>query len=472
MVSSLGLAVDLIPTLDKLPLAGRLSLCVDGWRIICKNSWVNNVIEFGYKIPLKMFPRQKKIPVNPSVSADAYKVLVDEAQGLKAKGAVSVAEHTKGEYISGYFAVPKLRSPGKFRPILNLKYFNRCVKKYKFKMETLASVCDWIREGAYCTGLDLKDAFPHIKMHISSRKYLRFNWLSELLQWDALPFGLTCSPRVITKVIKPVMAFLRATWAILITVYIDDMLIQAQSVSEVLLHTQLFMLVMMALGWSFNWEKSCLIPSQRVVHLGFQLDTVSMTISCPIDKVIRLQDKCKIALKNGFVSVHDLERILGTMESVRPSTPWAALHYRHLQRQLISAKRSVRRPNKILSLSQKSLMNLRWWVSPTGFAGNCSCPIREKSPTLDIWSDANLDMGGARSSRGEFVQRSWDPAELSTSPHINLLELRAARDGLMQLSCPGDVVRLHLDNRTACAYIKRQGGTRSPLLSKEACLLW
>ena len=40
------------------------------------------------------------------------------------------------------------------------------------------------------------------------------------------------------------------------------------------------------------------------------------------------------------------------------------------------------------------------------------------------------------------------------------------------LAEPGDYVRLHLDNVTACSYIKKQGGTRSSVLSKEACQLW
>ena len=181
--------------------------------------------EVGYKIPLKYISTQFVISFNPPVVSDAHKVLVDEANELKKKGAVSVVDHLDGEYISSYFAVPKPRSPGKFRPILNLKYFNKCVKKYKFKMETLASVREWTQEGSFCTGLDLKDAYPHIGMHESSKKYLRFVWLGELLQWDALPFGLTCSPRVLTKVLKPIVAFLRATWAILISIYMDDMLI-------------------------------------------------------------------------------------------------------------------------------------------------------------------------------------------------------------------------------------------------------
>ena len=472
MVTAVGLVTSCIPKLDSLPLAGRLKYCIDSWRIVCSNSWVCNVVEYGYKIPLKYPPMQRNIPTNPRVVGPAHEILISEAIELKKKAAVSVVSHTKGEYISSYFAVPKPRSPGKFRPILNLKYFNACVKKYKFTMETLKAVRDWIRPGAWCVGLDLKDAFPHIPMHLESRKYLRFHWLGELLQWDALPFGLTCSPRVITKVLKPVMAFLRATWAIMITIYIDDMLIQARSPSEALLHAQLVMLTMMVLGWSFNWKKSELVPRQRITHLGFEIDTQAMILICPLDKVARLQGKCKVALHDACVSVHDLERLLGTMESVRPSTVLAALHYRSLQRQLLKTKRISRRPRQIILLSQKSLLELQWWVTPSGFAGNCSTTIREPAATVDIWTDATMEMGGAHNSRGEFVQRCWDNQELSSDLHINLLELRAARESLLPLTVPGDKVRLHLDNTTACAYIRRQGGTRSSMLSREACLLW
>ena len=42
----------------------------------------------------------------------------------------------------------------------------------------------------------------------------------------------------------------------------------------------------------------------------------------------------------------------------------------------------------------------------------------------------------------------------------------------MALSEPGDHVRLHINNRTAAAYIRCQGGTKSNILSQEALLLW
>ena len=301
LVTSLGIVTTFLPSLETFPLGGRIRNFVENWRKVTDNQWVLSVVEFGYKIPLKFIPHQDRIPRNPPAIGSAHQVLVNEANELKAKHAVSVVNPTKGQYISSYFAVPKPRKKDAWRPILNLKYFNENVKKYRFKMETLASVRDWIKPGSFCTSLDLADAFLHIPIHTSSRKYLRFKWLNQILEWQVLVFGLTCSPRVITKVLKPVIGFLRLTWNILISIYIDDILVQHTSYATCLLHTQIVIIVFMALGWSFKYPKCDLVPKQKFCHLGFLFDTKKMTISCPPEKVSRLQILCSKLISKGNV---------------------------------------------------------------------------------------------------------------------------------------------------------------------------
>ena len=468
LVTALGLVIDHIPTLDNIPIGGRLSQFLNNWHVVCTNDWVLSVVEKGYTIPLKSAPNQKKYPTNPPSSGNAYEVLVHEANQLKLKNAVISVASLPGQYISSYFAVPKPRKIDQFRPILNLKFFNDYVKKYTFTMETLSNVRDWIQPNAFCIGLDLRDAFLHIPINPESKKYLRFMWLGEILEWQVLPFGLTCSPRVITKVLKPVIAFLRSMWGILISIYIDDILIQNKDKHTCSLHAQLVVLVMNSLGWGFKPEKCEIVPKQEFLHLGFLFNTVNMTISCPPEKITRLQQLCS-KLLNGKCTVLSLERTIGTIESVRPAVKFAALYYRSLQYQLLKAKVGKRDPSKLIILSQKSKEELQWWVSPAGFARHSSSPIREPQPTVKIWSDANLTRGGSHCSRGKFHQRKWTTEEQHL--HINLLELRAARESLC-LAEPGDYIRLHLDNRTSLSYIKKQGGTRSTRLCAEACQLW
>ena len=468
----MGFLIKKIPLLHKIPIGGRLSKCLKSWKLISQSSWVCSVIGEGYKIPFKYLPIQRKAPSNPPASGPALDILTQEAEGLELKRAIVPVEPCTDQFISSYFAVPKLRSPGKFRPILNLKKLNKNIKKYKFRMEGLAQIRDWIQPNSWLCTMDLKDQFLHVKINSRFHKFLRFAWLGKLFQWTVLPFGLKCSPRVVTKILKPVMAYLRTTFGILISIYIDDMLLQASSPELVYENAKIAALVLMAFGWSLNWEKSSFIPSQEVKHLGFLINTQSMTIRCPADKVERLQSHCKTVLSSGCLTVHECEKLLGTMESVRPATKLAALHYRPLQRQLLHAKVGFRDPGKVIFLSPKSKHALKWWVCRSGFESNCSAPIREPEPTLSIWTDSNMEMGGGCDSRGGFVQRKWNVSDLKDDPHISVLEAKAAKEAVMALAKPGDLVRLHIDNNAALAYVKKQGGTRSYSLNKEACKLW
>ena len=416
-----------------LPLGGRLRLAAKNGGVINPSEWVYSTILEGYKIPFEVVPVQTFVPQNPLAEGEAYKILKSEAEELLAKTSIAAVSHELGEFISSYFAVAKPRSPGKFRPILNLKSFNQNVKKYTFRMESLGHVRDWLKEGVYCVRIDLEDAFLHVPISKRFRKFLRFSWLGKLYEWCTLPFGLRCSPRVLTKVLKPVMAFLRSRFGIMITIYLDDMLIQAMSREQALFHGQLAALMLMVLGFSLNWKKSNFVPSQKVIHLGFELDTVAMLVSCPSSKEEDLRALCQKAKGNKSLTIHQCEQILGKMESVHPATPQSALFYRPIQKQLLGVKASWgenwRHPGQDILLSPESLFALDWWTSPDGFKAHCSSAMRELSPTIEIWTDANLERCGAHSSCGDFFQRLWSPEEIESDPHINLLGLGQQRKG-------------------------------------------
>ena len=70
-------------------------------------------------------------------------------------------------------------------------------------MEEVVWIRQWLWSGGWFCGIDIKDAFLHV------RKFLRFQWGGELLEWQVLPFGLKCSPRILTTMVRPVAGFLR-----------------------------------------------------------------------------------------------------------------------------------------------------------------------------------------------------------------------------------------------------------------------
>ena len=89
------------------------------------------------------------------------------------------------------------------------------------------------------------------------------------------------------------------------------------------------------------------------------------------------------------------------------------------------------------------------------------------SPDLHFWSDAS-DVGWGAHLDRQIASGLWDAHQAALS--INARELLAVKLGLHQFqsSLQGRTVAVFCDNTTAVAYLRKEGGTRSPLLNTLA----
>ena len=172
--------------------------------------------------------------------------------------------------------------------MIDLSMLNLRVRKTPFKMETLQSVLLSVQSGDWMVFIDLKDAYLQIPMHPDSRKYLRFVALNQVFQFKALCFGLSTAPQDFTRVMTPVSARLHRL-GIRMCRYLDDWLLQASSRPLVLQALETVIHLCQDLGIVINWEKSNLIPSQRVVYLGVILDSTLFRAS---PSQLRVQKLC------------------------------------------------------------------------------------------------------------------------------------------------------------------------------------
>jgi hypothetical protein len=75
-------------------------------------------------------------------------------------------------------------------------------------MDTLAAILSLVTPEVYTASIDLeylKHAYYTIPIAEEQRKFLQFVWNEQLYEFCVLPMGLTSSPRIFTKVMKPVM---------------------------------------------------------------------------------------------------------------------------------------------------------------------------------------------------------------------------------------------------------------------------
>jgi hypothetical protein len=129
----------------------------------------------------------------------------EEVEALLAKGAIEEVPLSPPSlsYISPIFLIPK--KDGGMRPIFNLKKLNAAhLDTPYFRIETVEDVCHALWPGDWATSIDLRDAYFHIPLHPSTRKYMRFGWKGRLFQFLVLPFGLSPAPKVFTSLTRVV----------------------------------------------------------------------------------------------------------------------------------------------------------------------------------------------------------------------------------------------------------------------------
>ena len=116
-------------------------------------------------------------------------------------------------------------------------------------------------------------------------------------------------------------------------------------------------------------------------------------------------------------------------------------------------------PSALVTWSPDCLPDLRWWLH-----GDClsrGVSLCQVSPDLDFWSDAS-DVGWGAHLGDKVVSGLWDQSEALLP--INARELLAVRHGLLhfQSFLSGATVAVFCDSVTVVAYLRKEGGTRSP----------
>lgn len=196
-------------------------------------------------------------------------------------GAITKSHPSHQQCCSPIFLADKPNGTKRF--ILNLKYFNTSVVCPHFKMKDLRTAVKLVHKNIFMTTIDLKDAYFTVPIHKDHQKFRKFKFEGQLYQFTCLPFGLSSAPFCFSKLMKPVVSYLRSLGISNVN-YLDDLLIFGASYQVCLYNTSIVLNLLKSLGFIINREKSVLIPTTYIKFLGFFIDSVSLKIELPDTK--------------------------------------------------------------------------------------------------------------------------------------------------------------------------------------------
>ena len=313
------------------PVGGRLQSFWEIWAHKGANPKVVSILKEGYVLPFKVRPPLVRDPLIISGYANPIRDshLQEAVQALIEKKAVErVRVQTSLAFFNRLFIVPKPNH--KWRPILDLSTLNQflCVKT--FKMETPETIRTSLQQEEWVTSLDFSDAYFHIPIHFTSRKFLRFHFQNQSYQFRALPFGLSTAPMEFTGVVKEVKLMAQSQ-GIRIHQYLDDWLIRAPTKESCHQGTQSLLALCQELGWMVNMQKSELEPQQVFDFVGYQYDLLNGVVRPTQNRWEALQQKITVLLQTRYCRVRTFMSLIGLLTATEKQVPLGRLHMRPIQ---------------------------------------------------------------------------------------------------------------------------------------------
>jgi hypothetical protein len=445
-----------------------------------------------------------------------------ELQRLLNSGALEPASSDR--YVTRAFLVDKPGQPGKYRLVIDLRWVNKHLRAQTMRMETLKSLRHLAQEGDFLFSLDLADGFHCVPVHQNDRQYLTIHVDGYgLMQFAALPFGLSASPFVFCKVMRSFVAALRAPLAIIpssaahtppppppptsppryqpphrrestvppapqtlsdllhqhglvmrrglrVLPYMDDFLVLCRSHAEALEARSYVQAVLDLLGLRRNPTKGEWEPVQALTHLGLGVDTVSGKFFVPPERLLRLQSFARDLLgqasrNRGLLPTRKLAAFAGLAQSLYLALPPARLFLRPIHDTVASAPSW----SADVRWSRDTQSSLEWFAAlPSRWNGRA---IWRSPCTATLHCDASKLAWGATLNLRRPARGYWRPHQ--QLEHITLLELRAVLYACQTFRSEirGRLVRLWEDNQAVVA-ILRSWTSKSPDIMRILRRLW
>ncbi|KAL5013264.1 hypothetical protein ScPMuIL_007534 [Solemya velum] len=418
---------------DNLSPVGRLKANVSEWKSITNNVHIIDVIENGYKLPLKTEPNSIILKNNRSAIQNP-KFVQKELENLLQKKCISEV-HEKPFVVNPLTVAFKNNKP---RLVLDCRHLNPHLFKFGHKYEDTKIARDLFQKGDYLFSYDLKSAYHHITIAEIHRTFLGFAYdfqgITRFFVFTVLPFGISTAGYIFSKLLREVIKYFRTNGTRVIMFLDDGLGGDSNFVSSLQTSTEVRHLLN-KLGFLIAHEKCQWLPKQIIDWVGYTWNTETGKIhvkACRIEKAENTIRNLCAEISNGklLLKARFLASVIGQLISMQIVLgDKVRLHTRYLYDSLLG-RASWDAPVKI---SQEAFTELLYWDSSCRKINDRGIDISKVSAggnfvsDFDIFCDASdVGFGGYFSTQTgvviEETSGNWTQTEKQKSSTWRELE--------------------------------------------------
>ena len=298
-----------------------------------------------------------------------------------------------------------------------------CHVKY-MSFDSAVNLVNATGKGCFMGKIDIKHAFRLCPVHPDDWHLLGYSWRARWFFDMRLPFGLRSSPFIFTSFSDALQWILLTKFFITGHVhYLDDFLVVASTREKCQFWMDLIVDAFEFLGVPIAKDKFE-GPSQTMVFLGIEIDSVNMVIRLPQEKQDRLNRSVEVWLSKSKCIKRELLSLIGSLsfacKVIKPG--------RTILRRLIDLSTSVKKLHQHISLSACICQDLAMWRQFLSEWNGISYILNPTSPNpLNLSTDASF-LGFGALFLGKWISSPWPSSPVCSDGsqiHIFILEMFA-----------------------------------------------
>lgn len=291
--------------------------------------------------------------------SDHYEKLSKLIEFEYSSGKLSRVDQTS--HCTHAIGVVKKKDTGKIRPITDCKRpldisVNNFTDKVweRFHFVTIDTVVQAITEENFMSTVDLANAYRSVVISPHDRKYFGLEFEGVKYQDNFLCFGCRAAPFIFNRLTDSVARFMRSKNIVCFN-YLDDLICLSETYEKGV-HDQLFLIYQLRrLGFYIAWEKVT-SPSRVCKYLGLEIDTISMELRLPRDRLEKLRKELLFWRGQKKATYKQLQVLVGHLSHCSRIVQGGKL-YMYFLIDLLVKSRDKRR----IKLDSDFHSDLTWW---------------------------------------------------------------------------------------------------------------